>query len=107
MGRYLPKDHEDPITPVTSAEYQAAMEEAANAFMKVMALRGFSVRDYPQNFVAQMAQQARLHFETSRAGAHPAADDLVAAFLCAGQTHPRKTRSASTLAFPMLQRRAA
>ena len=57
--------------PVNSAEYQAAVEEAANAFMKVMALRGFAVRDYPQNFVAHMAQQARLHFEISRAGAHP------------------------------------
>ena len=65
------------MQPVNSTEYQAAVEEAANAFMKVMALRGFAVRDYPQNFVAHMAQQTRLHFENSRAGAHADADALV------------------------------
>jgi hypothetical protein len=107
MGVCLSHDIEDHMTPVSSAEYQAAIEEAANAFMKVMALRGFSVRDYPQNFVAQMAQQTRLHFESSRAGAHPAADELVADFLCAGQNAARKPRAARTIAFPMLQRRAA
>ena len=75
--------------PVNSAEYQAAVEEAANAFMKVMALRGFAVRDYPQNFVAHVAQQTRLHFETSRAGAHPEADALVSEFIRSGQSVPR------------------
>jgi len=68
------------MTPEASKEYQCAVEEAANAFMKVMALRGFSVRDYPQNFVAQMAQQTRLAFETNRVGAHPGADTLVSDF---------------------------
>ena len=56
------------MTPEASQEYQRAVEEAANAFMKVMALRGFNVRDYPQNFVAQMANQTRLTFETNRNG---------------------------------------
>ena len=48
------------MSPEASQEYQRAVEEAANAFMKVMNLRGFQVRDYPQNFVAQMAQTTRL-----------------------------------------------
>lgn len=96
------------MTPVASTEYQAAVEEAANAFMKVMALRGFNVRDYPQNFVAQMAQQTRLHFESSRAGAHPEADALVSEFIRSGQSVPRKTTAkAKTIPFPMLRRRAA
>lgn len=95
--------------PVNSAEYQAAVEEAANAFMKVMALRGFAVRDYPQNFVAHVAQQTRLHFESSRAGAHPEADGLVSEFIRSGQSVPRKAppAKAKTIPFPMLRRRAA
>ena len=95
--------------PVDSVEYQAAVEEAANAFMKVMALRGFAVRDYPQNFVAHMAQQTRLHFEHSRAGAHPEADGLVSEFIRSGQAVPRKTAQAKakTIPFPVLRRRAA
>ena len=94
--------------PVNSAEYQAAVEEAANAFMKVMALRGFVARDYPQNFVAHLAQQTRLHFETSRAGSHPEADALVADFIRSGQNVPRKSPvKAKTIPFPMLRRRAA
>ena len=47
------------MSPEASQEYQHAVEEAANAFMKVMTLRGFQVRDYPQNFVAQMSQNTR------------------------------------------------
>jgi len=95
--------------PVNSVEYQAAVEEAANAFMKVMALRGFAVRDYPQNFVAHMAQQTRLHFENNRAGAHPEANALVAEFIRSGQHVPRKAPAAKakTIPFPMLRRRAA
>ena len=65
------------MSPEASQEYQCAVEEAANAFMKVMSLRGFQVRDYPQNFVAQMAQTTRLAFEASRQGAHSRADALV------------------------------
>jgi len=95
------------MTPVTSPDYQAAVEEAANAFMKVMALRGFSVRDYPQNFVAQMAQQTRLLFESSRSGPHAQADELVSAFLRAGQAGPKRASTAKTIAFPVLRRRAA
>lgn len=96
------------MTPVASKEYQAAVEEAANAFMKVMALRGFEVRDYPQNFVAQMAQQTRFHFEASRAGAHAEADALVSEFIRSGQSVPRKAAAkAKTIPFPMLRRRAA
>ncbi len=49
--------------------------------MKVMSLRGFQVRDYPQNFVAQMAQTTRLAFEASRQGAHSRADALVSDML--------------------------
>ncbi len=94
-----------------TADYQAAIDEASNAFMKVMALRGYSVRDYPQNFVAHMAGQARLHFESSRRGAHPEADQLVAQFLFAGQAvaSPRKpaVTKGKTIPFPMLRRRAA
>ena len=96
--------------PVDSAQYQLAVEEAANAFMKVMALRGFAVRDYPQNFVAHMAQQTRLHFEISRAGVHPEADGLVAEFIRSGQNVPVPRKSAAkakTIPFPMLRRRAA
>lgn len=93
---------------VNSAEYQAAVEEAANAFMKVMALRGFAVRDYPQNFVAHMAEHTRLHFEAQRTGAHPEADQLVAEFIRGGQSVPRKASAkAKTIPFPMLRRRAA
>ena len=101
--------HEDDMTPVASTEYQAAVEEAANAFMKVMALRGFNVRDYPQNFVAQMSQQTRFHFEASRAGAHPQADALVSQFIQAGQSVPQRAAQpkAKTIPFPMLRRRMA
>ena len=97
------------MTRVASTEYQAAVEEAANAFMKVMALRGFEVRDYPQNFVAQMAQQTRFHFEANRAGAHPAADALVSQFIQAGQSVPTLAQAtkAKTIPFPMLRRRMA
>ena len=95
--------------PVNSAEYQSAVEEAANAFMKVMALRGFAVRDYPQNFVAHVAQQTRLHFENSRNGSHPEADTLVSEFIRSGQSTPRKSTAnkAKTIPFPVLRRRAA
>jgi len=97
------------MTPVASTEYQIAIEEAANAFMKVMALRGFNVRDYPQNFVAQMAQQTRLHFETSRAGAHPEADALVSQIIQAGQSMPKPAAQpqSKTIPFPILRRRMA
>ncbi len=97
------------MTPVVNNDHQAAVEEAANAFMKVMALRGFAVRDYPQNFVAHMAQQTRLHFEKSRSGPHPEADSLVAEFIRSGQSVPRKAHSpkTKTIPFPMLRRRAA
>lgn len=97
------------MNPVASTEYQAAVEEAANAFMKVMALRGFAVRDYPQNFVAHMGQQTRLHFEASRAGGHPEADHLVSEFIRSGQSVPRKAppTKAKTIPFPVLRRRAA
>ena len=81
------------MTPVPSAACQASLEEAANAFMKVMALRGFAVRDYPQNFVAHLAQQARLHFQASTTGAHPQADELVAAFLRTGVSGKQPVRS--------------
>lgn len=94
--------------PVDSAEYQAAIEEAANAFLKVMALRGFAVRDYPQNFVAHLGKQTRLHFETHAQGAHPEADRLVSDFIRSGQSVPRKAAAkAKTIPFPMLRRRAA
>ena len=97
------------MTTVASSEYQAAVEEAANAFMKVMALRGFNVRDYPQNFVAQMSQQTRFHFEASRSGAHPEADALVSQFIQSGQSVPKRAAQskAKTIPFPMLRRRMA
>ena len=97
------------MTPETSKEYQCAVEEAANAFMKVMALRGFSVRDYPQNFVVQMAQQTRLAFEVNRAGAHANADVLVADLLRAAPQAPRLVSSGKvkSLPFPSLRRRMA
>ena len=97
------------MSPVASTEYQSAVEEAANAFMKVMALRGFAVRDYPQNFVVHMAQQTRLHFEKNRTGAHSEADALVSEFIRSGQSVPRKASAAKakTIPFPMLRRRAA
>lgn len=92
-----------------SIEYHAAVEEAANAFMKVMALRGYAVRDYPQNFVAHMAQQSRQRFESSHHGAHPQADALVSEFIRSGQMVPRKSAQpkAKTIPFPALRRRAA
>ena len=74
------------MSPEASQEYQRAVEEAANAFMKVMNLRGFQVRDYPQNFVALMAQTTRLAFEASRQGAHHRADALVSEMLSAAAT---------------------
>ena len=97
------------MSPDTSKEYQCAVEEAANAFMKVMALRGFSVRDYPQNFVAQMAQQTRLAFESNRIGAHANANALVSELLRAAppalkQVLPAKSKSMS---FQALGRRMA
>ena len=99
------------MTPAPSAACQASLEEAANAFMKVMALRGFAVRDYPQNFVAHLAQQARLHFQASATGAHPQADELVAAFLRAGAPAGQPARSsrrrAGRLSLAVMQQRAA
>jgi len=97
------------MTPDTSKEYQCAVEEAANAFMKVMALRGFAVRDYPQNFVIQMAQQTRLSFESNRVGAHDNADTLVAELLRAAPQAPRLVSSnkVKALPFPSLRRRMA
>ena len=97
------------MSPEASQEYQRAVEEAANAFMKVMALRGFQVRDYPQNFVAQMAQTTRLAFEANRQGAHDRADSLVSDML----SSPAVLRAAATKApqqksaFSSLQRRLA
>jgi hypothetical protein len=81
MGQSIHPNQEVDMTPEASQEYQRAIEEAANAFMKVMTLRGFSVRDYPQNFVAQMANTTRLAFETDRHGPHARADVLVADML--------------------------
>jgi hypothetical protein len=97
------------MTPVVSKEYQCAVEEAANAFMKVMALRGFNVRDYPQNFVAQMAKTTRLDFEASRTGAHANADALVSELLSAAPFVPKLVASSKqkTLPFPSLRRRMA
>jgi hypothetical protein len=101
--------HEVNMTPEASQEYQRAVEEAANAFMKVMALRGFNVRDYPQNFVAQMTAQTRLAFEANRAGAHKNADALVSELLRAAPTAPQLVSSAKvkSLPFPSLRRRMA
>jgi hypothetical protein len=99
------------MTPAANQEYQRAVEEAANAFMKVMALRGFAVRDYPQNFVAQMAHQTRLAFETHRNGAHRNADTLVSELLRAAPAMPVLQPSASAkvkvMSFPALGRRMA
>lgn len=97
------------MTPVVSKEYQCAVEEAANAFMKVMALRGFNVRDYPQNFVAQMAQATRFDFEASRGGAHAHADALVSEVLSTAPFAPSARTSAKDkpLPFPSLRRRMA
>ena len=97
------------MTPEASKEYQCAVEEAANAFMKVMALRGFGVRDYPQNFVAQMAQQTRLAFEANSSGAHVNADVLVADLLRSAPQAPRLVSSGKvkSLPFPSLRRRMA
>jgi hypothetical protein len=97
------------MSPEASQEYQRAVEEAANAFMKVMSLRGFQVRDYPQNFVAQMAQTTRLAFESSRQGAHSSADALVSDMLSAAavlRPTPAKVPHKKP-AFPSLRRRLA
>jgi hypothetical protein len=88
------------MSPEVSSEYQSAIEEAANAFMKVMALRGFSVRDYPQNFVAQMAKTTRLDFEASRGGAHANADALVSEVLSVAPFAPPMQVSAAQRAQP-------
>jgi hypothetical protein len=97
------------MSPDASKEYQCAVEEAANAFMKVMALRGFSVRDYPQNFVTQMVHQTHLAFEGNRVGPHDHADVLVAELLRAAPQAPRLVSSSkvNTLPFPALRRRTA
>jgi len=97
------------MSPEASQEYQRAVEEAANAFMKVMALRGFNVRDYPQNFVAQMAQQTKLAFETNRLGAHQHADKLVSELLRAAPVAPQlvSTSKVKTMPFPALRQRLA
>lgn len=97
------------MTPVATQEYQCAVEEAANAFMKVMALRGFKVRDYPQNFVAQMAKVTRLDFEPSRSGAHAQADALVSEVLSTAPFAPKWVAPSKekTLPFPSLRRRMA
>ena len=97
------------MSPEASQEYQRAVEEAANAFMKVMALRGFNVRDYPQNFVAQMAHQTRLAFEINRNGAHRNADSLVSELLRTAPVAPQLVTPAKVKAmpFPALRRRMA
>jgi hypothetical protein len=97
------------MSPEASQEYQRAIEEAANAFMKVRALRGFNVRDYPQNFVAQMAQQTKLDFEANRLGAHQNADRLVAELLRAAPVAPQlvNTSKVKTMPFPALRQRMA
>jgi hypothetical protein len=100
---------EVPMSPEASQEYQRAVEEAANAFMKVMSLRGFQVRDYPQNFVAQMAQNTRLAFEPNRQGAHDRADALVSEMLSAAtvlRPAPAKMPSKKST-FPSLRSRLA
>ncbi len=95
--------------PEASQEYQRAVEEAANAFMKVMALRGFNVRDYPQNFVAQMAQQTKLAFEANRQGAHNNADQYVSDMLRSAPVAPQLATPSKVkaLPFPALRRRMA
>jgi hypothetical protein len=97
------------MSPEASQEYQRAVEEAANAFMKVMALRGFNVRDYPQNFVAQMAQQTKLSFETNRLGAHQNADKLVSDLLRTAPSAPQlvSTSKVNTLPFRTIRQRMA
>ncbi len=97
------------MSPEASQEYQCAVEEAANAFMKVMSLRGFQVRDYPQNFVAQMAQTTRLAFEASRQGAHSRADALVSDMLSAAAalSTPSVKIPHKKPAFPSLRSRLA
>ena len=97
------------MSPEASQEYQRAVEEAANAFMKVMALRGFNVRDYPQNFVAQMAQQTQLAFETNRLGAHKNADQHVSDMLRSAPVAPQLVtpNKVKALPFPALRRRMA
>jgi hypothetical protein len=98
------------MTPEATQEYQCAVEEAANAFMKVMTLRGFSVRDYPQNFVAQMASTTRLAFEADRHGPHVRADALVADMLSSvlGSVVPHPSvRKEKKTAFATLSRRMA
>ncbi len=97
------------MTPVVSKEYECAVEEAANAFMKVMALRGFNVRDYPQNFVAQMAQSTRLDFEVSRTGPHANADALVSDVLSTAPFVPKlvPVPKEKKQAFAALRRRMA
>eukprot|EP01030_Chromulinospumella_sphaerica_P004638 gene4638-4540_t len=74
-----------------------------------LAGQGFSVRDYPQNFVAQMAQQTRLAFESNRIGAHANANALVSELLRAAppalkQVLPAKSKS---MPFQALGRRMA
>ncbi len=98
------------MSPEATQEYQRAIEEAANAFMKVMTLRGFSVRDYPQNFVAQMASTTRLAFEADRHGPHVRADALVADMLSSvlGSVVPHPTvRKEKKSTFTSLCRRLA
>lgn len=97
------------MTPLITKEYQCAVEEAANAFMKVMALRGFSVRDYPQNFVAQMAKLTRLDFEPSRLGVHAQADMLVSEMLSTAPFAPKLVTPSKdkNRSFPALRRRLA
>ena len=95
------------MSPEASQEYQRAVEEAANAFMKVMALRGFNVRDYPQNFVAQMAGQTRLAFEPHRNGAHQNADVLVSDLLRAAAPQAKASAKVTALPFTALRRRMA
>ncbi|OYU12465.1 MAG: hypothetical protein CFE38_07345 [Comamonadaceae bacterium PBBC1] len=97
------------MTPAVTKEYQCAVEEAANAFMKVMALRGFNVRDYPQNFVAHMAKSTQLDFEVSRAGPHAHADALVSDVLSTAPFAPKLVAvpKDKSLAFPSLRRRLA
>jgi hypothetical protein len=72
-------------------------------------LRGFNVRDYPQNFVAQMAKTTRLDFEVSRIGAHANADALVSDMLSAASFAPKLVASSKekALPFPSLRRRMA
>ncbi len=108
VSNFIPTNEVD-MTPEASQEYQRAVEEAANAFMKVMALRGFNVRDYPQNFVAQMAGQTRLAFETNRNGAHKNANALVSELLRAAPAAPQLVTSAKvkSLPFPALRRHLA